>query len=108
METLYKEKNLQLTEDAIVISMYYFPMGTTKIIKWSDIKGIRQEPLTFMNGKLRAWGMNMKAYWFNSDWRAGKDQMFVIDTGHFIKSAITPDNFEAVKKVFLEKGVLRA
>jgi hypothetical protein len=49
------------------------------------------------------WGMGLRPYWFNSDWRANKRFMFVINTGHFIKAAMTPDDFEAAKKAIETK-----
>lgn len=107
MQTLYREKSLLITDEGITIFKYYFPLGQPKKIAWNQVKNIKQEPLTLFTGKLRAWGMELKPYWFNLDWRAAKDQMFVIDSGGFFKAAITPDNVEAVKRVFEEQGKLR-
>lgn len=107
MQILYREKSLLLTDEGITIFKYYFPLGQSKKISWAQVKNIRLEPLTMFNGKLRAWGMELKPYWFNLDWRASKESMFVIDSGAFFKAAITPDDVEAVKKVFAEQGKLR-
>lgn len=107
MQTLYREKSLLLTDEGITIFKYYFPFAQPKKISWSQVKNIKLEPLTLFNGKLRAWGMELKPHWFNLDWRAGKDYVFVIDSGKFFKAAITPDNVEAVKRIFEEQGKLR-
>lgn len=106
MQTLYREKSLLITDEGITIFKYYFPLGQPKQISWSEVKSIKLERLTLFTGKLRAWGMELKPYWFNFGWRADKDFMFVIDSGSFFKAAITPDNVDAVKKVFEEQGKL--
>jgi hypothetical protein len=106
MQTLYREKSLLITDEGITIFKYYFPLGQPKTIPWSNIKNIKLERLTLLTGKLRTWGMELKPYWFHLSWRANKDYMFVIDSGAFFKAAITPDNVEAVKRVFEEQGKL--
>lgn len=107
MQVLYREKSLLLTDEGITIFTYYFPLGQAKKIPWGKVKKVKMEKLGLFSGKLRAWGMELKPYWFNYGWRANKDTMFVIDSGGFFKAAITPDDVEAVKKVFEEQGKLR-
>lgn len=103
MEVLYKDKSILITDQDITINSYYFPLGQSKVISWNQVKKISSQTMTVLNGKYRVWGMGLAPYWFNSDWRADKDQMLVIDTGHFIKSAITPDDFEAATKAIETK-----
>jgi hypothetical protein len=103
LEILYKDNSISITDQDITIRTYYFPSGQSKVIAWRDIKSISVQPLTLTNGKYRMWGMGLRPYWFNSDWRANKRFMFVINTGHFIKAAMTPDDFEAAKKAIETK-----
>lgn len=106
MKKVYKDENILIDEQGIEISNYYFPLGKSKFIPWQMIKSVKVQPLTMLNGKYRVWGMGLKPYWFNSDWRAEKNFMFVIDSGSFIKSAITPDDFDSAKKVIAGKTKL--
>jgi hypothetical protein len=98
MNVLYKDDSILVTDENLTINNYYFPTGQRRVIPWSQIKSVLTKRLTFLNGKYRVWGMGVKPYWFNSDWRADKDWMLIIDTGHFFKAVITPDDFEAAKK----------
>lgn len=107
MVVLYKDKSIVITDQDITINSYYFPLGQSKIIPWNNVKSVSTEPLTVLNGKYRMWGMGLKPYWFNSDWRANKDQMFVIDTGKYIKSALTPDDFESARKAIEKKVAIQ-
>ncbi|MBS1984473.1 MAG: hypothetical protein JST16_09900 [Bdellovibrionales bacterium] len=97
MADLYRDKSILISDEAITIEGYYFPSGKARVIKWDQIQAVFAETLTFMGGKYRMWGMGLKPYWFNKDWRAEKDNMLIIDTGNFIRAAITPDNFAAAK-----------
>lgn len=103
MEVLYKDKSILMTDQEITINSYYFPLGQARVISWNQIKNVSSRTMTVLNGKYRVLGMGLAPYWFNRDLRADKDQMLVIDTGHFIKSAITPDDFEAAKKIIETK-----
>jgi len=108
MNILYREKSLLLTDEGIVIFKYYFPLGQPKKLSWSEIQNVKLKPLTLLNGRLRAWGCELMPYWFNFGWRADKEFMFLIDSGSFIKAAITPDDIDAVKKIFEAQGKLKA
>lgn len=107
MVVLYKDKSIVITDQDITINSYYFPLGQSKIIPWNKVKSVSTEPLTVLNGKYRMWGMGLKPYWFNSDWRANKNQMFVTDTGKYIKSALTPDDFEFARKAIEKKVAIQ-
>jgi hypothetical protein len=103
MTLLYKDKSILITDEDITINCYYFPFGQSKVIPWDKIRTVHTEPLTALNGKYRVWGMGVKPYWFNSDWRANKNSMLVIDTGEFVKAAITPDNFDQARQAIESK-----
>ena len=103
MQNLYKDSQIEVNETEVIINNYYFPSGKSKHIQWQEIKSITVKPLTFFSGAFKLWGMGIKPYWFNYDHRTKKKHMLVIDTGHFIKSAITPDRFDLAKEVLLQK-----
>jgi hypothetical protein len=104
---LYKDKSISITDRDITIDSYYFPMGQAKVIPWQKVKSVSVEPVTLLNGKYRMWGMGLKPYWFNSDWRTDKKFMFVIDTGKLIKSAITPEDFDSARTAVEKKILIR-
>jgi len=101
---LYEDNCVAIDDEGITIFNYYFPLGQPKKIAWSQIKSIWSEPLTAMTGKYRYWGMGLRPYWLHNDWRVNKDQMLIIDTGRWIKPAITPDNC-ALAKFAIEKKI---
>lgn len=105
MSNLYSDEALSIDEDGITIFNYYFPQGTPKRIKLQSIVSISLLPLTRLNGKYRAWGMGLKPYWFNMGYRANKETALLIDTGKFIKSAVTPNSTEEVQKILIQLGV---
>lgn len=103
IKSLYNDDSIEILRDAILIKRYYFPFGFPRVIKWNEIKKVSVEKVRWFNGKLRVWGLDIKPYWFNFDIRFNKNKMIVIDTGGFIKAAITPDDIDAVYKIIKAK-----
>ena len=105
MEYLYFDEAVQIDAHEMTIFNYYFPSGLPKKIKIKNIKKATPLKLTRLNGKYRTWGMGLAPYWFNMGYRADKEIALLIDTGNFIKSAITPRSVEEVLKVLNSLGV---
>lgn len=107
MAALYQDNSIKITDDEIIIDKYYFPLMQPKIIRWKEIIGFKAKALTPSNGRYRLWGMGFHGYWFNWDWRINKQFMIVINTGQFTQTAITPDDFDTVRKIFESKLVIQ-
>ena len=39
---LYDKDNLLITDKGIEFKWYYFPLGNSKFVPWSDVKGVEQ------------------------------------------------------------------
>jgi hypothetical protein len=104
----YDDGRIALTDDELVIRMYYFPFGD-KRLRYSDIAEVRSEPLRIglLNGRWRIWGSGDFVHWYNFDpGRPRKDTALVIDqTGRSSKPVITPDNPQEVIAELASHGV---
>jgi hypothetical protein len=99
MSTLYKDRWIECTDDAVVIRAYYFPWGS-KRIPYSAIREVRRVPMDVVTGKGRIWGSTTLRYWASLDPnRPAKDTALILDTGSRILPFITPDDADAVAAV---------
>jgi hypothetical protein len=105
MNQLYTDESIEIDTKTMTILNYYFPKGSSKDVLLSSIKSIKREKLTAFNGKYRYWGMGLRPYWFNRGLRSDKKEMLIIDTGEFIKPAITPRAVDEVQRILLSLGV---
>lgn len=105
---LYEDTQIIINNNNIEIKRYYFPIGTSKLIKFSEIKNIEEIDLNLLNGTGRLWGMSFAPYWYNWDnnrfWRK---KAIVINLGKNINPAITPDNHNEVLKILKSKIINR-
>lgn len=103
MAVLYKDAVVTIDESGIIIPRYYMPRGNPKRIPWSEIRSVRMRPTSIFTGKLRVWGADWH-YWFNLDWKRPLKRYFIaIDTGSWVKPAITPDDPEVALAIIDEK-----
>jgi hypothetical protein len=99
VSSLYKDRWIECTDDAVLIRAYYFPWGT-KRVRYSAIREIRRLPMSVFTGKGRIWGSTTLRYWASLDPdRPAKDTALVLDTGKWILPFITPDDADAVAAV---------
>lgn len=104
----YKDNHLTINEAGITIQDYYFPLSSKKVIPWERLRSAHRFDMTFWTGKYRIWGMGLRPHWFNCDSdRSNKTVGFVLDTGSFIKAAITPDDPEKVREILSQRNVLK-
>jgi hypothetical protein len=100
MSTLYRDRWIECTDDAVLIHGYYFPWGT-KRVPYSAIRTVRRVPLG-SSGRGRIWGSTTLRYWASLDpGRPGKATALILDTGAWILPFITPDDPAAVEAVIL-------
>ncbi len=103
MSVLYEDRYIVCDDDAITIKEYFFPMGS-KRIAYADIKGVTEDSLTLLDGKLRVWGIGLKPKWYHLDWqRPSKTLEIVLDIGEPIKPVLTPEQHDLVMAVLKEK-----
>jgi hypothetical protein len=101
MSTLYRDRRIECTDDAVHIHGYYFPWGT-KRVPYSAIRTVRRVPIGTLTGRGRIWGSTTLRYWANLDpGRPGKRTALILDTGAAILPFITPDDPAAVEAVIL-------
>lgn len=98
-DELYRDGRISCTPAGVVIRGYYFPFGS-KRIPYRSIRAVDAVPLTLLNGRWRIWGTSNPRYWFNLDpQRPKKQTALILDTGHFVKPVITPDDPDAVARI---------
>lgn len=90
----------------LVIRRYYFPFALPKRVRYDRIRLVRRVPLTWLNGKYRAWGSGNFTQWFNLDFRRHrKSEGLVLELGGWVQPVITPDDVEQVLAVLAAHGV---
>jgi hypothetical protein len=94
--SLYQDRWIECTTDAVIIHGYYFPWGT-KRIPYQSIREVRRVPLGALTGRGRIWGSTTLHYWASLDpGRPRKKTALILDTGRGILPFITPDDPGAV------------
>jgi hypothetical protein len=97
MTALYEDAGLTLDEDGITIHRYYFPFATPKRIAYSDIQGIKAQPMGWATGKGLLWGASDTRYWFPLDIQRGnKPTLLILDVGSWVRPCITPEDPDKV------------
>lgn len=100
MASLYRDRWIECTESALVISGYYLPAGGRKIIPYSKIRAVEEIELNLWTGKGRIWGSGDFRHWAHMDPdRPRKQRALILDVGHWIQPLITPDSVEQVKAI---------
>lgn len=59
-QVLYDDGRAVLDEEG---RRYYFPLGTSKRIRYGQIQGVRARPMAGLSGKSRGWGSSHPGYW---------------------------------------------
>ena len=102
MSTIYHDRWIDCTDDAVLIRGYYFPWGT-KHIPYSTIRQVRRVPIGVFTGKGRIWGSTTLRYWASLDpARPSKTEALIPDTGASVLPFITPDDPDAVATAIRE------
>ena len=108
MSTLYSDRWIECTEDAIRIRCYYFPRGD-KTIPYASIREVRRIRMNWLTGKGRVWGTGSFRYWTSLDpQRRRKQVALVLDTGARVLPFITPDDPAAVEAAILAHSAATA
>lgn len=107
MAIRYEDKKLTIDDEGITIRDSSFPFRREKRIEWDSIRSVEEFEMGAFTGKHRIWGMGLRRLWFNLDpARVGKTRCFALDTGEWIKTALTPDLPAAVGAILAQRGLL--
>ncbi len=99
MTIFYSDDLLICDDNGLTIFKYYFPFGAEKFIPWKDIRKYETQKLSLLDGKFRIWGA-FGNKWFHLDlMRPRKQSYIVLDTNHWMKPAVTPNDLTAFLSV---------
>ena len=103
-EILYSDDYLVITDKDITLKMYYFPIGTSRTLRFQQIKSFRVfKPRSIFAMKSWGMGVDFQVWWhwggFGREFR--ERHAIVLDTGEWPSAGITPERGdpEAVRKV---------
>jgi len=100
---LYRDNYVLITNEAITLHCYYFPVGTGKRIPFKNIKYVttdEQEELSWLDYK--TWGMGLTNIWWA--WGTGRSALFwdekqvnlIIETGSWFRKGCTVEDINQV------------
>jgi hypothetical protein len=90
--SLYQDRWIELTDDAVSVRGYYFPWGT-KRIPYASIRALERFDMTAWRGKGRIWGSGDFRHWANFDPRRPRKSVgFFLDLGRHVVPFLTPDD----------------
>src|SRR6185437_2995862 len=99
----YRDRWIELGDDAVAVRGYYFPWGT-KRIPYTSIRGLERFDLTLWSGKGWIWGSGDFRHWANLDpERPRKSVGFSLDRGRHVVPLLTPDDPEAFEPALRSK-----
>jgi hypothetical protein len=83
-EVVYEDSYIRVFQDRIQIFHYYFPIGTSKTIYYSDIEWVKtDEEMKLGVLQFKAWGMGLANIWWPLDFHrspcvSGKSPQLII------------------------------
>ena len=97
----YKDGNIVLSPDGLIIKKYYLPLFSSKLIPINKIKNIKLKELSLLNGKLRIMGISFPFVYYNWDLtRIFKTHAIIIEEeSNCLSIGITPDKPEECFKI---------
>jgi hypothetical protein len=108
MNTTYKDKLIEVTDQEIVFHRYYFPFGGDKHVPLSQIESVQVRHPSVLGGSWRIWGSGDFRTWFPLDGaRPSRDRIFVVylrDSSRRI--GFTVEDSPKVTSVLKERGLL--
>jgi hypothetical protein len=96
-DTFYDDGLVRLDAWGITLRYYYFPLGTAKRIPYFEVRRVELRSMGWLSGRGRLWGTSSPGFWMPLDLgRTRKRGMVILDLGHRVKPAFTPDVPERV------------
>lgn len=100
---LYDDGLVELDEQGITLRRYYFPIGTSKHISYTDVQDVQHRSMTAWTGKGRLWGSGDLRHWAPLDLhRSEKDTAIILDLGGFVRPVFSPDDPQRVLALLRE------
>lgn len=100
MASLYRDRWIECTTEALIIRGYYFPFGNKKTILYDRIRGMREIAMGPATGQWRIWGSGDFRHYANLDpGRPHKKRALILDLGKHVRPVITPDDVDQVKAI---------
>jgi hypothetical protein len=103
-QVLYDDGLVKLDLDGLTIRRYYFPLGTSKRIPYTRIKGVQERQMGTLSGTGRLWGSSDLRHWFPLDLRRlQKEKALILDVGKWVRPVITPEDPDRVLALLQER-----
>ncbi|KAJ2608808.1 hypothetical protein H4S08_004308 [Coemansia sp. RSA 1365] len=65
-QVVYEDKYLKVTEEALVVKLYYFPTLGSRTIRWEEIEWVKMASEANIGWLgLKMWGMGFGSVWWN-------------------------------------------
>ena len=94
---LYDDGRVRLDQQGITLRHYYFPFGSSKHIRYEQIRRVESRPMGWLTGRGRLWGTSDLRYWMPLDLgRPAKRRMVILDLAAHVKPAFTPNDPDRV------------
>jgi hypothetical protein len=108
MNTIYKDKLIEVTDQEVVFHRYYFPFGGDKHVPLSQIESVQAKQPSFFGGSWRLWGSGDLRTWFPLDGnRSKRDRIFVASLrGSSRRIGFTVEDSQKVTSILRERGLL--
>jgi hypothetical protein len=107
MSILYKDKLVEVTDEAVTFHRYYFPFGD-RSVPFTEIERVEAGPPSIMDGSWRIWGTSDFRTWFPLDSRRPKrDRIFVASLrGTRRRIGFTVEDSPKLEGILKERGLL--
>lgn len=103
---LYDDGLIRLDASTLTIRHYYFPLATSKRIRYNRLRSIKNVPIGPATGQWRMWGTGDFRHWLPLDLhRPQRDAALVCDLGGWVRPVITPKEPQRVIDILREHGV---
>ena len=105
---LYTDSLIEITANTILFK-HYSLWGKDRLVFLSDIEKIVVKETSFWRGKFRYHGTGDLKTWFPKDTqRYKRDKIFIaFICNRWWRIGFTVENSTAIKKIFLEKGLIK-
>jgi hypothetical protein len=109
VELLYEDPWIRCDATTLEIRAYYFPLATSKIVPYREIRAVTPIELTAWTGRWRIWGTSNPRLWWHLDWsRPRKQTALVLDVGRPVRPVITPADPDQVAAIIEQRRRVRA
>ena len=108
-ESIYADRLISITENAITFRRYYYPTGKSKVVRLSDIECIVVRALTIWNGKWRLHGTGSIKTWYPEDMnRPQRDRIFFAELkNQWVNIGFTVENADPVVGIFRKMNLIK-